>query len=79
MSRHPAGSGPHVDANTQRLIAIECKLSERQDKKAAKGIEKLKKFYGVSAIDHAYIVCPTAIAFDIAPGITTMPGWKGCS
>jgi len=60
----------------QRFIAIECKLSERQDKKAAKGIEKLKKFYGESEIDHAYIVCPTAIAFDIALGITTMPGWK---
>ena len=60
----------------QRLIAIECKLSERQDKKAAKGIEKLKKFYGESAIDHAYIVCPTTIAFDIAPGITAMPGGK---
>lgn len=75
-----AGSGGNeVDLlleRNQRLIAIECKLSERQDKKAAKGIEKLKKFYGVSAIDHAYIVCPTAIAFDSAPGITTMPGWK---
>ncbi len=45
-------------------------------KKAAKGIEKLKKFYGKSEIDHAYIACPTTIAFDIGPGITAMPGGK---
>jgi predicted AAA+ superfamily ATPase len=60
----------------QRLIAIECKLSEKPDKKAARGIEKLKQFYGEDQIDHTYIACPTEIAFDIAPGITAMPGWK---
>ncbi|MFH0728217.1 MAG: ATP-binding protein [Pseudomonadota bacterium] len=60
----------------QRLIAIECKLSETPDHKSIKGIEKLKQFYGEDKIDHAYIACPTEIAFDIAPGITAAPGWK---
>ncbi len=59
----------------QKLIAIECKLTERPDQKALRGIKRLRKFYGEEQISQAYIACPIEQAFDIEPGTTAISGW----
>ncbi len=63
-----------VDAD-QLLYPIECKWKERLDKSDAKGIAKLRKFYGDS-VGPASIACTTEIAFDVAPRVTARSGWK---
>jgi uncharacterized protein len=71
--------GTEVDLLLERdrkITAIECKLSEKPDGKAARGIQRLKSVYGKDLADRAYIACPTDIAFDVAPGITAVSGWK---
>ncbi|MBW2107929.1 MAG: ATP-binding protein [Deltaproteobacteria bacterium] len=60
----------------QKLIAVECKLTERPDKRDLKGIKKLKKFYGNDQVSCCYIACPIMTAFDLEPGVTAVSGWK---
>jgi uncharacterized protein len=59
-----------------RLTAIECKLSEKPDKKETGSIERLKTFYGEDLAAQSYIACPVDIPYDVASGITAVPGWK---
>jgi predicted AAA+ superfamily ATPase len=59
----------------QRLIAVECKLTERPDSQDLRGLKRLSAFYGADAISHAYIACTTRQPYDPAPGITAINGW----
>jgi hypothetical protein len=59
----------------QKLTAIECKLTERPDEKDMKGIRRLKAFYGEEEVIRSYIACPVELPFDVAPGVTAVPGW----
>ncbi len=60
----------------QKLTAIECKLTEKPDEKATKGIRRFKAFYGEKDLLHAYIACPVELPFDIAEGVTAISGWE---
>ena len=71
--------GNEVDLLLERdlkLFAVECKLSEHSDKKAVRGIKRLKKFYGNEHIVRSYVACPVEMSFDIEPGVTAISGWK---
>jgi hypothetical protein len=59
----------------QKLTAIECKLTERPDEKDMKGIRRLKAFYGEEEVIRSYIACPVELPFDVAQGVTAVPGW----
>ncbi len=60
----------------RKLIAIECKLKERPQKKDLQGIKRLKSFYGPEEVSRAYLACPVDMAFDLEPGVTAVPGWE---
>lgn len=59
----------------QKLTAVECKITERPDEKNMKGIRRLKGFYGEKEVIRSYIACPIELPFDVAPGVTAVPGW----
>ena len=60
----------------QKMIAIECKVSERPDRKSTRGIRKLKQLYGEAVHDRSFIACPIETSFDIEENITAISGWK---
>lgn len=60
----------------QKLIAIECKLSERPEGKDLKGIRALRKFYGDQMVDQAYVACTIESQFNIEANIKAVSGWK---
>lgn len=60
----------------QRMIAVECKVSERPDAKALKGIRRIRKLYGEEKVPRAFIASPVKTAFDIDDEATVIPGWK---
>ncbi|MFP3871145.1 MAG: ATP-binding protein [Syntrophobacteria bacterium] len=59
----------------QKLIAVECKLTERPGSKDAKGIKKLEGFYGETLMQHSYLACPIEKSFDLDADVTAVPGW----
>lgn len=59
----------------QKMIPIECKVSERPDRKSIRGIKKLKQFYGEEVIDRSFIACPIETSFDIENSTTAVSGW----
>jgi len=60
----------------RKLVAIECKLTERPQKKDIQGIKRLKTFYGPAEVSESYVACPIDMAFDLEPGIAAVPGWE---
>jgi predicted AAA+ superfamily ATPase len=60
----------------QRMVAIECKLTERPSLRDIKGIQKLSAFYGEEMIAHAYVACSTQYTFDLNRQVTAQSGWK---
>jgi hypothetical protein len=60
----------------QKLIAVECKLTEQPDPKDAQGINRLKNFYGAEQVRHGYLACPIETPFDLSSDITVVNGWK---
>lgn len=71
-------AGQEVDLlieRNARLHAIEVKLSLTPEPRAARGIERLRAFYGEEAVAGAYLACTTEVPFEAAPGVTAMPGW----
>lgn len=60
----------------QRIVAIECKLTEYPSLRDIKGIQKLSAFYGKEMISHAYIACSTQHTFDLNSQVTAQSGWK---
>jgi len=71
-------SGNEVDLlleKDRKLIGVECKLTERPQNKDIQGIKRLRAFYGPENVSTAYIACPVDLTFDVAPGITVIPGW----
>jgi len=64
-----------LDRN-QKLIAVECKLTERPDEKDVRGIRRLKAFYGDDQVIRAYVACLAEPSFDIVPGVTAVNGWE---
>lgn len=60
----------------RKLYAIECKRTEKPHGDALRGIRKLIDMYGEETIAHAYIACTVTQAFDVADGITAVPGWQ---
>jgi hypothetical protein len=60
----------------QKLIAIECKVTERPDEKTTVGIRRLKSFYGEDQVILGYVACPITTSFDVDGGVTAVPGWK---
>lgn len=60
----------------RRLIAVECKLSEIPAVKDARGIERLRRFYGEEVVQRAFVATPADVAFDLAPGISAVCGWE---
>jgi len=60
----------------QRLIAIECKRAERPPPEVGRGVARLRRFYGDAAVSHAFVACTTTEPYDLAPGVTAVPGWQ---
>ncbi|RMF84451.1 MAG: DUF4143 domain-containing protein, partial [Nitrospirae bacterium] len=60
----------------QRLVAIECKRAERPGPDAGRPVARLRRFYGEAAVAHAYVACTTPEPYDLAPGLTAVPGWR---
>jgi predicted AAA+ superfamily ATPase len=58
-----------------RLIAIECRRTERPTSRDARGIDALRRFYGASTLARAFIACTTDHPADVADGVTAVPGW----
>lgn len=58
----------------QKLIAIECKITEKPVLKDAYGIEKLRDFYGPAMMRNAYIACTTEQVFKISPHVEARNG-----
>jgi hypothetical protein len=72
-------AGNEVDLlleKNQKLIAVECKLTEQPDPKDAQGINRLKNFYGAEQVRHGYLACPIETPFDLSSDITVVNGWK---
>jgi hypothetical protein len=60
----------------RKLIALECKLTEKPNEGDMRGIRRLIRFYGEETVSAAYIACPIQMAFDVKPGVTAVPGWE---
>jgi hypothetical protein len=58
-----------------RLWAIECKLTERPSPRDARGIGRLRSFYGDDAVAGAFVACTASAPHGIAPGVAAVPGW----
>lgn len=58
-----------------RLVAIECKLSERPGAQDTRGLGRLQEFYGDEAIIHSFLACTTTQPFDVSNTITAISGW----
>lgn len=59
----------------QKLIPVECKLTEHPTTKVLRGINRVKKFYGLEQIARSYVACPIDGRFDINPDVTAISGW----
>jgi uncharacterized protein len=71
-------AGDEVDLLVEqnaRIVGIECKLAERPGGHAARGLNRLRQMYG-DDVAHCYVACTTASAFELAPGITAISGWR---
>jgi predicted AAA+ superfamily ATPase len=72
-------AGNEVDLvieRNDRLLAVECKLSEHPSPRDLRGIAKLRSFYGPEQIEHAYIACTTTTPFDLGADTTAVSGWE---
>ncbi len=58
-----------------RLLAVECKLSEQPSSRDLRGIRRLRDFYGAERVQHAYIACTTQAPFAIDEGASAVSGW----
>jgi predicted AAA+ superfamily ATPase len=56
------------------IHAIECKLSEFPNRKDARGLRKVEKFYGKQAMGQMAVACTTASTHDIDTGVTAHNG-----
>ena len=71
-------AGQEVDLvieRNARLTAVEVKLSQTPEPRDTRTIGRLRDFYGDDAVAGAYIACTTEVPFDLAPGVTAVPGW----
>jgi hypothetical protein len=59
----------------QQVIGVECKLSERPEARDARGLTKLREFYGESAVRGLYIACTAEQPFNVLPDVTAKSGW----
>src|SRR3990172_1944250 len=65
-------SGNEVDLlleRNQKIIPVECKISEKPQKKTLHGIDRLIKFYGKDHIPDAYVACPVNATYDVDDNI----------
>lgn len=60
----------------QRLIAIECKISNRPTSSQLKGIAKLRDFYGEAMIVASYIASITEQPYKLGDGTLVQNGWR---
>ena len=42
----------------------------------AKGIERLRRFYGDELVAHGFVASLTQEPFDLTPHVTAVPGWR---
>ena len=59
----------------QTLVAIECKRTERPNAQDARGIRKLREFYGPESVRAAYIACATEEPHQVESGVVARSGW----
>jgi len=59
----------------QKLVAIECKLSAHPEPGAARGIQKLRDFYGRERVGAAFVACTSQEPFDLGDGVLARSGW----
>jgi len=59
----------------QKLIAIECKISEKPVARDQKGIMKCRDFYGDNMIQAAYIACTTKQSFTLSQNVIAQNAW----
>ncbi len=72
-------SGNEVDLLIEKggeLIPVECKIKEMPGSKDAKGIERLRQFYGNNFVPRAYITSPIDVSYDLPSGTMVVSGWK---
>jgi hypothetical protein len=60
----------------RQLSLVECKFKERPEARDLRGIKRFRKFYEEEAAEQAFIACLTDTSFDVAPGVTAVPGWQ---
>ncbi len=59
----------------QKIIPVECKITQKPEKKSLRGLHRLRKFYGEEFVAHAYIACPIGSGFDLDQSTTAISGW----
>ena len=59
----------------QRLVPVECKWTERPGPGDTAGIRRLRALYGAAVTD-GYVASTTSEAFEVASGVTAVPGWR---
>jgi predicted AAA+ superfamily ATPase len=71
-------SGNEVDLLLEtagRLVAIECKRTERPGARDTRGVAKLREFYGPEAVAAAFVACTAREPHEVADGVTARSGW----
>jgi predicted AAA+ superfamily ATPase len=71
-------AGAEVDLLVElgdHLVAIECKRTERPVADDARGIRKLRAFYGAAMVPRAYVACTSPVPFTLEDGVEARSGW----
>ncbi|MCC6523769.1 MAG: ATP-binding protein [Polyangiaceae bacterium] len=71
-------SGNEVDLLIEldaRLVALECKLGSRPTAHDARGIAKLRAFYGADQVSAAFVACTADAPHEIADGVVARSGF----
>ena len=59
-----------------RITPVECKLTEHPGRGDARGIARLRGFYGPETVDRGFVACSTAAPFELTEGVTAVSGWQ---
>ncbi len=59
-----------------RLIAVECKLTEQPGNRDVRGIRRLREFYGAERVEQAFIACTTLMPYAIDDQTSAVSGWS---
>ena len=59
-----------------RITPVECKLSERPTRGDARGIARLRGFYGDETVARGFVACTAGSPFQLTDEVTAVSGWE---